>query len=176
MAGPPGTGGVEYGGSARPVWDARPSKEAPVQDTWQYQIRLRVTAAMAERLREHPAAAEDAPLRAILARHHAVIKSQFQAFADYVAEAEREGEARYPLYRWTRDTLQDPVKQAKYRRVYTAYVDGQEVYDGGPAEALRADLVALGTASGIEAVTKVDTNPANNPQPPQVNPQPDPRG
>ncbi|ALM84526.1 hypothetical protein [Bordetella sp. N] len=137
-----------------------------MQDTWQYQIRLRVTAALAERLRDHPDAPEEAPLRAILARHGAVIKSQYQAFADYVAEAEREGETQYPLYRWTRDTLADPDKEAKYRRVYTAYVDGQEVYDGVAAEALRVDLEALGTDGGIEGVTKVDTNPANNPQPP----------
>ncbi|WP_233233511.1 hypothetical protein [Bordetella sp. LUAb4] len=137
-----------------------------MQDTWQYQIRLRVTAAMAARLRDQPDASEDAPLRAVLARHHAVLKSQFQAFADYVAEAEREGVAQYPLYRWTRDTIQDPVKEAKYRRVYTAYVDDQEVYDGVLAEALRVDLAALGTESGIEGVSKVDTNPANNPQPP----------
>ncbi|OZI31186.1 hypothetical protein CAL29_24970 [Bordetella genomosp. 10] len=137
-----------------------------MKDTWQYQIRLRVTEALAERLRDRPDAPEDAPLRAVLDRHGAVIKSQYQAFADYVAEAEREGVAQYPLYRWTRDTIEDPAKEAKYRRVYTAYVNGQEVYDGAVAEALRQELAALGTEGGIEGVTKVDTNPANNPQPP----------
>ncbi len=137
-----------------------------MQDTWQYQIRLRVTEALAQRLRDLPEAPEDAPLRAILARHHAVIKSQYQAFADYVAEAERAGVEGYPLYHWTRDTIADPAKQAKYRLVYTAYVNGQEVYDGVAAEALRQDLATLGPDTGVEGVGKIDTNPANNPQPP----------
>jgi hypothetical protein len=38
------------------------------------------------------------PLSDILSKHHATMKCQFDAFVDYVAEAEMHGSADYPLY------------------------------------------------------------------------------
>ena len=39
------------------------------------------------------------------------MKSQFDAFADYVAEAEKRGAANYPLYAWTKATIEIPKKR-----------------------------------------------------------------
>jgi hypothetical protein len=46
------------------------------------------------------------PLSQVLQKHSAGMKCQFDAFADYVAEAGREGASQYPLYEWTKETSQ----------------------------------------------------------------------
>ncbi len=106
------------------------------------------------------------PLMEILARHHATLKSQYDAFADYVAEAERHGVDKYPLYQWTKDTIEQPAKQAKYRKSFTLYVDGDEVYAKAKADALEADLRPLVGGPLMTRLAKHDTNPATNPQMP----------
>jgi hypothetical protein len=96
------------------------------------------------------------------------LKCQFDAFADYVEEAERAGRDRYPLYQWTKDTIGNPEKKAKYLNSFTVYVRGEDVYDRETADWLYARLSALAetAGTGIESVRRFDTNPANNPQPP----------
>jgi hypothetical protein len=102
----------------------------------------------------------------ILGRHHAALKCQFDAFAGYVAEAEQQGVESYPLYAWTKATIENPAKRAKYLKSFTIYLEGNEVYAAGLAEALEADLRPLVESGVIARLAKHDTNPANNPQPP----------
>src|SRR5258708_532156 len=52
---------------------------------------------------------------------------QSDLFAEYVAEAERVGTEDYHLYEWTRATIDDPIKRAKYVESFSLYVDDQEV-------------------------------------------------
>ena len=106
------------------------------------------------------------PLAEIMARHKAALKCQFDAFADYVGEAEEHGSENYPLYEWTKATIENPAKKAKYIKSFTLYVDGDEVYTKDKAEALEADLQPFVDAKLVERMSKHDTNPANNPQPP----------
>ncbi|OZI60841.1 hypothetical protein [Bordetella genomosp. 11] len=134
---------------------------------WQYQVRITVTQELAEACRDHRDTPPLARLRDVLRAHRATFASQYDAFAAYVAEAEREGVQDYPLYQWTLDTIRNPDKESKYRRVLTVYVDGREVYEEDIADALLASLSALGEPDGIVAVRKIDTNPANSPQPPR---------
>ena len=133
---------------------------------WDYQIRIYLDDELAAVARRDPGHSAIKPLADILAKHHATMKSQFDAFADYVAEAEREGIEQYPLYAWTKATIEDPVKQAKYAKAFTLYVEGQEVYAKPLADALEADLQPLLARKVITRLSKHDTNPANNPQPP----------
>lgn len=133
---------------------------------WQYQIRLDLNETSAAAARRDPQARALAPLGDILAAHHATIKCQFDAFADYVAAAERDGTENFPLYAWTKATIEQPEKKAKYLRSFTVYVDGREVYDRAAAEALEADLRPLVGGALVTRLAKHDTNPANNPQPP----------
>jgi hypothetical protein len=132
---------------------------------WQYQVRVRLSPRFAEMARKDPSNTELMPLNALLARHHAQLKCQFDAFADYVAQAERDGTEHYPLYQWTRDTIENPGKKAKYLEAFTLYVHGAEIYDKALADALEGDLQALGSEA-ITDIRKYDTNPAHNPQPP----------
>ncbi len=134
---------------------------------WQYQLRIRLADDLAETARRDPAAPELAPLPQILARHNAALACQFDAFARYVAEAERRGTAENPLYAWTRATIEDPAKKAKYLRSFTVHVDGAEVYSREKADALEADLRPLVGGPLVAALSRHDTNPANNPQVPK---------
>jgi hypothetical protein len=100
---------------------------------------------------------------------------QYDAFADYVSEAERLGIDKYSLYQWTRETIENPEKKAKYLRSFTVYVNGEQIYDEQTADEMETEILALcsgsgasgGIKSGIERVSKFDTNLANNPQPPR---------
>ena len=107
-----------------------------------------------------------APLFDILAEHRAAPKCQFDAFAEYVAAAEEHGVENFPLYRWTKVTIENPAKTEKYLKSFTLYVDDREVYAKEIADALETDLQPLATSGLITRISKYDTNPANNPQPP----------
>ena len=134
---------------------------------WDYQIRVTLKDAYARLARQDPDDAALAPLQSILRRHDARPKCQFDAFADYVAEAEAKGTDGFPLYAWTKATIEDPVKEAKYLKSFTLYVGGAEVYARDRAEALEADLRPLVGGEIVVQMSKHDTNPANNPQPPK---------
>ncbi len=137
-----------------------------MSDEWQYQIRLYLDDELAEVARRDPGDPEIKPLTDTLGKHQATLKCQFDAFADYVAEAEKHGIEKYPLYKWTKATIEDPAKQAKYITSFTLYIDGNEVYAKQKADALEADLEHLVGSGLISRLSKHDTNPANNPQPP----------
>ena len=136
---------------------------------WRHQVRLRLADDAAEAVRRDPSAREIAPLAEILRRHGAALVCQYDAFAAYVAEAERQGADAdaFPLHAWTRATIDDPVKKAKYVRAFTVHVDGEEVYPEEAADALEADLRPLAGGPLVTATSRHDTNPANNPQVPK---------
>jgi hypothetical protein len=134
---------------------------------WQYQIRFDLTdPAQAEALRRKHPDPLIKPLSDILAKHHSAAKCQFDAFADYVAAAEAESIDKYPLHAWTKATIENPEKKEKYLRSFTVYVDDQEIYGKQVADALEADLQPLAARGLITRLSKYDTNPATNPQPP----------
>lgn len=137
-----------------------------MENQWQYQIRLFLNEALSEAAREggdHPALR---PLMDVLNKHQTLLKCQYDAFAGYVREAEENGTEDYPLYEWTKATIENPEKKAKYLVNFTLYVGGDEVYDKAKADALEADLEPLVDGETIIKMTRYDTNPANNPQPP----------
>lgn len=134
--------------------------------TWQFQIRITVAPEQAEALRARRQYDGSDALEAILRERNATLMCQYDAFADYVSEAERVGRDQYPLYQWTKDTIDNPAKKAKYLRSFTVYVGGESIYDQASADWLHERLSALVGRAGIESVSRYDTNPANNPQPP----------
>jgi hypothetical protein len=151
-----------------PVTQTRHAEGKPMKNELQYQVRMVVSQDLADAYRDGRDTPALARLRDALRAHHATITSQYDAFAGYVKQAEKDGTQDYPLYQWTLDTIRDPAKQAKYQRVFTVYVNDQEVYGERVADALVAEISALGMNAGVESISKLDTNPANSPQPPKA--------
>src|SRR5829696_1698264 len=118
-------------------------EEPLVGDTWQSQLRIYLPDELVETARSHPTHTELGQLSHLLQKHSATMKCQFDAFAEYVAEAEREGTAQYPLYEWTKATIEDPVKKKKHLQSFSLHVNGREVYSRDEADALEADLQPL---------------------------------
>ena len=135
-------------------------------DQWEYQIRIYLSDEFAEVARRDPDDPAIKLLADVLSEHHATMKCQFDAFAGYVAEAEKQGAENYPLYEWTKATIEDPAKKAKYTKSFTLYVDGSEVYARQKADALELDIQPLVGGKLVTGMSKHDTNPANSPQPP----------
>ena len=139
-----------------------------VNSEWQYQVRFDLTdTAIAESARRSVDDPALAPLIAILAKHRAVPKCQFDAFAEYVAAAEKYGVENYPLYEWTKATIENAEKKEKYLKSFTLYVDDREVYAKEIADVLEAELQPFARSGLVTRIAKYDTNPANNPQPPE---------
>jgi hypothetical protein len=132
-----------------------------------FQLRLTLTDEFAPIARNQPGHSSILSLTEILRRHDAVMKCQFDAFADYVNEAEDKGIEQFPLYDWTKKTIEDPAKKAKYTKSFTLYVAGDEVYCKDKADALEAELKPLVGGPIVAQMFKYDTDPAHNPQPPR---------
>jgi hypothetical protein len=138
-----------------------------MSDDLKYQLRLTLRDDYAPLARNEPESPLIAPLTAILNRHDAVMKCQFDAFADYVSEAEANGIENYPLYEWTKKTIEDPAKEVKYTKSFTLYVGGDEVYAKDKADALEAELKPVVGGAIVAQMFRYDTDPAHNPQPPK---------
>ena len=95
-------------------------------------------------------------------------KCQFDAFAEYVSAAQEHGLENYPLYEWTKATIEDPAKREKYMKSFTLYVEDHELYAKEIADTLEADLQPFAASGLITRLSKYDSNPANNPQPPEL--------
>jgi hypothetical protein len=131
-----------------------------------YQVRLYLNERSAEAARkdiENPALA---PLADILRSHGASLVNQLDAFEGYVAHAEQNGVENFPLYRWTKAVIEDPAKREKHLKAFSVHVSDQEVYATEIADALEIALQPLVGGELITGLSKHDTNPKNNPQPP----------
>ena len=138
-----------------------------MSDDLKFQLRLTLSEEFAPVARNDPEDPSMSALTDILNRHDAVLKCQFDAFAGYVSEAEANGIENYHLYEWTKKTLDDPLKKAKYIKSFALYVGGEEVYERDKADALEADLSSLVGGPIVMKMFKYDTDPAHNPQPPR---------
>ena len=139
-----------------------------MDERWRHQLRIYIPDDLAEMARAGTAVEALRPLFAILDRHRATPVSQLDAFLDYVTEAEREGPAAFPLYRWTKATVDDPAKRARHVGTFALRIDGAEVYGAAAADALEADLRPLVGGPVVPRMSRHDTDPANSmPVPPQ---------
>ena len=138
-----------------------------MSDAWRYQLRIYLPDELVETARFCGNDPTLGQLLQILQKHSATMKCQFDAFAEYVAEAEREGTEQYPLYQWTKATIEDPAKKEKHLKSFSLHVKGREVYSKDEANALEADLQPLVGRGVITRISKHDTNPEQNPQMPE---------
>lgn len=129
---------------------------------WRYQLRVYLTDELADLARADRGAPALRPLADVMDKHDAELVSQLDAFEGYVAEAEREGPEKYPLYKWTKATVEDAAKRLKHKKAFALRVSGEEVYAKEVADALEAALRPLVGGGPVERMSRHDTNPANN--------------
>lgn len=137
-----------------------------MSEQWQHQLRVYLSDELAEVARSDRESAALKPLTDVLNKHQATLVSQFDAFENYVAEAEKKGPDGFPLYKWTKATVDDPVKRAKHIKTFALHVSGDEVYAKEAVDALEADLQPLVGGELVTRMSRHDTNPANNLQVP----------
>ena len=135
-------------------------------EKWLFQVRLYFSSDFTKTFNSDKNSTEKEKLITVLNKHNAELLSQFDGFMGYVLEAEKNGIDNYPLYQWTKDSLSRTDKIEKYYNSYTVYINTEEVYSENLANNIENDLLELVDKETILRISKHDTNPKNNPQPP----------
>ena len=133
---------------------------------WLYQIRIVVTSALSTDLRSLSTSTAAQEVTEIAKKYDMRAVCTYDAFKAYCEEAEVNGLEGYSLYNWTKATLDNPDKREKHQKSFAFYRDNDQIYPKDVAEALYEDLMVL-NAPDILEVKLIDSNPKNNPQPPQ---------
>ena len=135
-------------------------------EKWLFQVRLYFSSDFTKTFNSDKNSKEKVKLITVLNKHNAELLSQFDGFMGYVLEAEKNGIDNYPLYQWTKDSLARKDKIEKYHNSYTVCINSEEVYSENLANNIENDLLELVDKQTILRISKHDTNPKNNPQPP----------
>ena len=135
-------------------------------EKWLFQVRLYFSSDFTKTFNSDKNSNEKEKLITVLNKHNAELLSQFDGFMGYVLEAEKNGIDNYPLYQWTKDSLTRKDKIEKYHNSYTVYINSEGVYSENLANNIENDLLELVDKETVLRISKHDTNPKNNPQPP----------
>jgi predicted GNAT family acetyltransferase len=119
-----------------------------------FQVRIFLKKEFAEAVMRHETPKEMQPLLDILAKYDAAIDhNQLQEFTQFVADAEAGRKTKIPadqvagVLALTKNSLANPEKHSYFAREFTLSVGGKDLLQGTAAEALIADLKALGDGS-----------------------------
>ena len=131
-----------------------------------YQIRLDVTEDIAQEVRNKNYYKLNKKIDAILLKVDAELICQFDAFNNFVIECEKENNTNNPLYKWTKDTIENNIKKKKYLKSFTVYVNNAQLYEKKTADYLESEIKKL-NEKRILKISKYNSDPKNNPQPPK---------
>ena len=142
-------------------------KKGAEMSEWLYQIRIKVSKKLSEDLRSVNDLRLSKDILKIASDNNSRLVCTFDAFAEYCEEAEREGIEHYELYHWTKSTIDDPEKKAKHLKSFAFYEGDNQVYSKELAYSIQQRLKDLDGDNDIVEINMIDSNPANNPQPPK---------
>ena len=80
-------------------------------DEGSFQLRVQLNEKAAKIMRESQDKKALEAFINIIEIHSASLKCQYDAFEEYVKEAEKFGLEKYPLYKWTKATIEDSKKK-----------------------------------------------------------------
>ena len=138
-----------------------------MSEDWLYQIRIRVNDEMSSNLRKNKPSGSARQIKSLAKKHGTTLVCTYDAFADYCREAESNSVEDYPLYAWTKQTIENPEKKQKHLKSFAFYRDDDQVYEKALAETIYSELLPLADNGTIDEVKLIDSNPVNNPQPPK---------
>ncbi|MDA8578928.1 hypothetical protein N9L08_08365 [Rhodobacteraceae bacterium] len=133
---------------------------------WLYQIRIKTSEVLSSDLRGARTMALSQAVLKIAEQNGMQLVCTFDAFREYCEEAERKDIAQYHLYDWTKAAIENPEKKAKHLKSFAFYLGNEQVYSKAYASVVEKSLQNLGEAMHLIEITMIDSNPANNPQPP----------
>ena len=134
---------------------------------WLYQVRIRVSESLSESLRSGKHSGLAGKLDEISSRHGMSLVCTYDAFKGYCDEAEENGVEEYALYEWTKSTIENPEKKAKHLKSFAFYRGFEQIYEKELALSLEESLKKVGMSEDLLEIKVIDSNPANNPQPPK---------
>ena len=134
---------------------------------WLYQVRIRVSDNLSESLRSGNHTDLAQKLDKISNDHGMSLVCTYDAFKGYCDEAEENGIDEYALYEWTKSTIENPEKKAKHLKSFAFYRGFEQIYEKELALSLEEKLKKLGKSADLLEIKVIDSNPANNPQPPR---------
>ena len=134
---------------------------------WLYQIRIKVSDKLSEDLRGMHELELSQAINRIANENGSRIVCTFDAFAEYCKEAEQNGIEHYELYYWTKSTIENPEKKSKHLKSFAFYEGNNQVYNKELAVSIQQSLEKLDSGNDILEINLIDSNPANNPQPPK---------
>ena len=134
---------------------------------WLYQIRIKVSDKLSEDLRGMHELELSQAINRIANENGSRIVCTFDAFAEYCKEAEQNGIEHYELYYWTKSTIENPEKKSKHLKSFAFYEGDNQVYNKELAVSIQQSLEKLDSGNDILEINLIDSNPANNPQPPK---------
>jgi len=105
-------------------------------------------------------------LNSLLEVHDASLICQYDAFVNFINECESKDETDNPLYKWTKEIIENENKKIKYKNIYSVLINKQQVYKEEIADSIINKIEELNIIS-VESIDKFDTQPKNNPQPPK---------
>ena len=133
---------------------------------WLYQIRIKTSEVLSADLRGVRSMELSQEVLKIAEQNGMQLVCTFDAFREYCEEAERNDLAQYHLYDWTKATIENPEKKAKHLKSFAFYLGNKQVYSKAQADAVEKSLKNLGDDMHLIEIRVIDSNPANNPQPP----------
>ena len=109
-------------------------------------------------------------LERLLPTYNMNIVCTFDAFQEYCNEAEQNGIESYPLYEWTKEVTNDPAKRQKHLKFafVLSHKGLDQIYEKQIAVKIHEEIDAIRDDLDILDVRLIDSNPANNPQPPKT--------
>ena len=135
---------------------------------WLYQVRLKLSMELSNVLRTNQVSTRADQIRTIASNYDMNIVCTFDAFQEYCNEAEQNGIDSYPLYEWTKAVINDLGKQQKHLKSFAFYKGLDQIYEKKIAVKIYQEIDAIRDDLDILEVKLIDSNPANNPQPPET--------
>ena len=102
----------------------------------------------------------------VVKKENAQLICQYEAFTKFLEECEKNNLTHTPLYKWTKDTVENKVKKKKYMKSFTIYIRDQQLYEKDIADRIEKKILSL-KCNCILKVNKYNSDPRNNPQPPK---------
>ena len=92
-----------------------------------YQLRIDFNKTVADDIRTLGILQKLPKLGNVLLKHNAILICQYDAFKGFVDECEQNNNIDFPLYKWTKDTINQKKKKEKYLKFFTIYIEDNQL-------------------------------------------------